>query len=442
MSLREVSWNEVKDKIAQINPSFYETMSNIAPHHPNAKLYIASYKFGDLIVNDGITQLPINDQLIPLNHSDLPEPFKTDLVYSRMAAGMLLNKTAEIFINFETRVHPINLFSKGNVYGLWELFDQQDSLYYRRIWHIAAGSRTLFLVPKVMDHASHHRMQRLLHLDDATYLSNNMYHQGQLFKNIANSPYFNNDWRCDILYLSKNWFKDLGQKEWQQFHYTCLKYDWEKSNHLRNKTTFELIWQLLTQSQAEIRLKANLYAFESIKHLISIAIGASIAQRPLSTTDETSAPISIIEQAYLEVYKLKHYIPTILGPTLLEKNCKDPVYYSFMLPTLLALSPEHNFRNTLEDERNIKSLLEHLQKNLVNHTEVLYRFVENVEFTFFHYEKDPLYDIKASKELIQYDSRFNTYSDKNREFCENGPFVRSCVRIHNKIYLRSEEQQK
>lgn len=427
MPIQEVSWGEIKDEVARANPAFFDAM-DAAAHHPNTKLYLADYEFGDLIVNTGISQLPINGELIPINHPDLPEPFKTELNYSRMCAGIFLNKTAEIFVDLEPRVHPLHMFKVGDVYGLWELLDAADSPYYRRMWSIAAGARSLFLLPKVTDAASHNRMQRMLNIHEAS--SHNMFMQGTLFKTIVAAEQFRNPWRSQVLYLGRGWFEALPSDANQQFKSACLRQEWTKSMHSRNRLTFEVIWQVLSQTQAETRLKPNVYIFESVKHLATISMSALLGFRPLtSATDSTIAPIDLIERAYLEFYKLKSYIPTILAPGYLNRQTTDPVYYSFMLPTLLSLTPDHNFRNTLEDERNVKHLLERFQKRLAAQVDVLQHFIEYTEFNFFHYEADPVYNIYASAALPDFDPRFAQSRYANREFCENGPFVRSCVMI-------------
>jgi hypothetical protein len=430
MSIKEVSWDEVKERVEKINPVFAEAM-NATATHPSAKLYLARYHFGDLIVKNGITQIPINNQLIGLNHPDLPEPFKTELNYSQMCAGIFLNKTAEVFVDLETRVHPLHMFELGDVYGLWELMDPRESPYYQRMWNIAAGARSLFLVPKATDNTSHNRMQRLLNIDEGS--QHNMFMQGLLFKSMMQSSRLQNDWNCEVLYLGRGWFESLPQNAWMQFHYTCLKQEWANSTHSRNRLTFEAIWQTLSQTQAETRLKPNVYVLESVKHLVNIAMGAFLGFRPLNAhLDEHIAPVSMIEKAYIEFYKLKHYIPTILAPTYLNRKSHNAVYYSFMIPTLLSLTHEHNFRNTLEDERNVKHLLERFQKRLESQTDTLHKFISNTEFQFFHYEADPLYQINATKTLPQFDPRFSDAPDKERSFCENGPFVRSCVMVKAK----------
>jgi hypothetical protein len=427
MPIREVSWGEIKDQVAKVNPTFFEAMDKVA-YHSTAKLFLASYQFGDLMVNSGVTQLPIDGHLISIKHPELPEPFKTELTYSHMAAGLFLNKTAEVFVDLETRVHPLHMFNVGDIYGLWELLDSPDSPYYRRMWSIAAGARSLFLVPKVTDTASHNRMQRVLNIDGPS--PHNMFTQGLLFKNIATSERLNSPWRAEALYLGRGWFEALSSEKWQPFQYACLKQEWSKSTHSRNRLTFEVLWQILSQTQAETRLKPNVYIFESVKHLVSIAMCAFLGFRPLiASKDEAIAPIALIEQAYLEFYKLKYYIPTILAPSYLNRLNTEAVYYSFMLPTLLSLTPDHSFRNTLGDERNVKNLLERLQKRLSEFTDVLQHFIGDTEFNFFHYEPDSIYQINATKTLPQFDARFSNFSGSERIFCENGPFVRSCVMV-------------
>ena len=431
MQTREVSWDEVSQDVAKANPAFYEVMESIA-QKKTLKLYLASYKFGELVVKNGISQLPIDNQLISINDPSLPDPFKQDLNYAHMSVGIFLNTSAEIFLPFDNRVYPVFMFDVGNVNGLWEMLDLTGSVYHQRAWHIAAGARSLFMVPKIMDHTSHSRLQRMLALDE-TYPAHNVFSQGNYFKQIIQSNYFNSDWRCQVLYLSRAWFETLPKAQWERLHYTALKTEWANSAHLRNLTSFEITWHLLTHVQTERRVKQNAYIIDTVKHLLNMINGSSLGFRPLTATDQHILPLSIIEQAYLELYQLKHYIPTLLAPTYLDKNSGDPIYYSFLQPTLLSLSPNHNFRNTLEDERNVKQLIEHFQFSLQKHKDALYHFTDNIEYQFFHFEPDSLYHIKSSSTLPEFDARFIDYPlDQERSFCENGPFVRACASIRAK----------
>ena len=284
------------------------------------------------------------------------------------------------------------------------------------------------MVPKITDQLSHNRMQRAFGLSEL-HPPHNLFNQGKIFADIARAPFLNCQWRAQVLIFGRGWFDQAQTPKMRSFYDILLQQAWRYTKNSRNHMFFEIIWQFLAQAQAQTRLKPNVYVLETVKHLINISTGSTMAFGPLQDRDERIAPIHSIQQAYLEEYNLKHYIPTIIGPAYLRANSQ--VYYSFLVPTLLSLSPNYNFRNTLEDERNIKNLLEHFFKEFAEHyASCGDLFGKGIQFEFFHFDADPLHGIHASRDLPNFNSKFGEFApDPQRIFCENGPFIRSCVQI-------------
>lgn len=424
--IQSISWLEVREQLLKVNPSLTEAIDSISPKD-RCPIYKASYRFGESIIDKIGLKLPFNGTLLNIDDPLLPLQIREDLNYARLPSMVCLNKTAEMFVKFNERIFPIHLFEPGVMVGAWELLDKAHTVYQHNIWRIVAGARTLFLVPKVTDQVGHTKMYRALQLNE-NYPTHNLFNQGKIFAEIARSPQLNCQWKSDILLFSRDWF-DLSEPKLAPFHQVVFKEGWQNTLHLRNQMTFEMVWQLLAQAQANTRLKPNVYVMDSVKHIVSIAAGANVGFAPVEPHDEGSLPLSTIQAAYLEYYGLKHYIPTILAPAYLLH--KTPVYYSFLLPTLLSLSPSFNFRNTLENERNIKELLERFQQELVHHFPHYPNLLINqMKFEFFHFEADQSQNIHTSHCLPDFDSTLSHYSqDSQRIFCENGPFMRACVQI-------------
>lgn len=408
-SVRQIKWSEVKNRLDALNPELCEAMARIpAEDHP--ALYMGSYLFGEEMIGE----------------SGL-HPSLEELAYSTPPLMLMLNKTAEMFVDCEDRVFPIHLFEPGELLGGWEILDQGNLTYHHNMWRLVAGARTVFLVPKVTEYVCHSKMLRLLNIEEESY-AHNLFDQGKIFRDIARSPVLKSDWRAEVLFFGKSWFDEQNEKL-SPFRYTLLKQGWGNTLHVRNHMTFEMMWQLIAQAQAHMRLKPNIYVIETVKHLMNIATGASLGFAPVREKDERILPLTSLQTAYLDYYGLKHYIPTFLAPAYLRGG--GTVYYSFLVPTLLSLSPNFSFRNTLEDERNIKNLLERFTQELIeNHHGCFDYLMNRMSLDFFHFEADPLYQIHASSELAEMNPLFSYYpQDKTRGFCENGPFIRSCVQI-------------
>ena len=71
-----------------------------------------------------------------------------------------------------------------------------------------------------------------------------------------------------------------------------------------------------------------------------IGLGSAVGFRP--ATDESLAPVKLIQEAYVERYGLKKYAPTIMIPHHFNMHSEKepPVYYSLQLPTTMTFSPK------------------------------------------------------------------------------------------------------
>ncbi|MCX7122960.1 MAG: hypothetical protein NTV32_04735 [Gammaproteobacteria bacterium] len=425
--IQKVKWSDIRESVVAANQGLAEAIDEIAPED-QPTLYLAEYLFGEPIIDARGLNIHYNENLHSIHDEMLPTDLRKDLDYTRVPAMICLNKTTEYFTDFNERVFPIHLLEPGTMMGAWEILDKSNTVYQHQIWRVVAGARTLFMLPKITDQLSHSKMLRSFGLSELPP-PHNLFNQGKIFANIAQAPFLNCKWRAQVLIFGRGWFEQAQESKMKPFYNLLLEQAWCYTRHSRNHMFFEIIWQFLAQAQAQTRLKPNVYVLETVKHLINISTGSVMAFAPLQDQDDRIAPVKTLQQAYLEEYGLKHYIPSIMAPAYLKRTAK--VYYSFLVPTLLSLSPNYSFRNILEDERNIKNLLEHFFKQFAEHyASCGDLFGKAVKFEFFHFEADPLHGIHASHSLPQFDPDFSHFAeDPNRIFCENGPFIRACVQI-------------
>lgn len=434
-NIEKVTWDEIKDRAELVNPKVSQAISAI-PSQEHPALYLASYPFGELILEQGLFHLPYQKRFVPTDDPSLPSELAHDLNYGPMPMIMTLNKSSEIFLALHDRTYPLHFMKTGQLFGLWSLLDTNEfaSSYHRGMWSIAAGARTIFLVPKVMDYGSHSRMQRQLQLSEA-YPPHTLFNQGPVFADIARAETMNCSWQSQILIFGRGWADALNAKKWPDLYHLLLQREWDDTLFLRNHLSIEIVWQVLAQAQAHTRLKPNVYVIDTVKHLMNIAINTLPGFVPLSQDYDHIAPIQVIQNAYLDYYGLKQYIPTLMAPGYVKDH--PAVYYSFLYPSLLSLSPNHNFRNTLEDERNIKSILELFKSELASYPDYQRILAQDILFEFFHFEADSIYGIHPSLSLEKVDPAFMTFpQDPERIFSDNGPFIRSCVRLSQPSRIR------
>ena len=134
----------------------------------------------------------------------------------------------------------------------------------------------------------------------------------------------------------------------------------KENDRLVDKAVFSFAWQHFIDAVGTRYLKCRPYIADTIRHIMAVALGAWPAFRPALRHDKT-APITDLQHAFIDVYKLKTYLPIFMQPALFnEKNHFEPVYYSLAFPTFLeGALPNNKFSPTiLSDLREIKLLLE------------------------------------------------------------------------------------
>ncbi|HJD66365.1 MAG TPA: hypothetical protein LFV91_04905, partial [Rickettsia endosymbiont of Bembidion nr. Transversale] len=130
------------------------------------------------------------------------------------------------------------------------------------------------------------------------------------------------------------------------------------------------------------------------------------------------------------------------------------VYTNFLTPYnfscyLLMLSKSHhlialsytisnssshcnNPPSIIEDQRNIKNLLNILMEVIYDRKNRLNADLENIQFEYFHSHNDEFQQIVSSSIIPETDPRFlkcnNDYTD-NRIFCASSSFFKGCIRI-------------
>lgn len=214
-----------------------------------------------------------------------------------------------------------------------------------------------------------------------------------------------------------------------------MKEAWHQLLHWANKTVFDFNWETYSTELRRRKIKLNNYLLETIKHLISIACGTIPGFS--STNNNETAPIQLLQDAYVNIYGLKKYAPIILCPQFLSPDCpKKPIYYSLQTPSLPGkLSEDTEFTSTMKALREIKNLMDIFLElsNKWPHTigNVL-DFNETIQIDYFHNEKDKYGQISPISLLLQEDPLLMQVflnNLKKKTFPKTAQFFRGCVRL-------------
>lgn len=431
--MKELTWGDVKDEVKAVNKPLYEIIETIKPES-NLVLYKIKYKFGDLIAQEGILNVPDwSGRLAPITSDRISCEIKNKIGYRSIPLFMILKNSSEVFVNMVDRIVPLNVFHPGSLLGLFETSDYLTNRISYPIWSVSAGCRTLFMLPSLADSQGVNRLRRYYDYPNRVRPTH-LHDHFDIFKSIANSPKFDQDWECEILIFSESWLNTANPNLFN-FHHHLFSVLWEQSQYALEKVKFSFIWQIFTKALYTRKLNPRPYLADTIKHLFLIAAKSWPGFCPADDT-QRMAPTDGLQNAIMDIYQLKNYIPTIMHPTPLSDVEKlFPIYYSLSYPMIMEGSPEQGTLNRImPDLREIKILIDTLFERAASEHEAKLDALSGVKFDYFHNDTDIFNEVCKSSEISEEDPRFiPTGKDfENRVFCASSMFWRGCIRISKK----------
>lgn len=419
------TWIEVESEIKKLHP-LLANIINESEISSSTDFVRATYTYGQLIMKNGELQLPLSPTTVaPISDDNILSNVKNRLD-GHMPVGIILNKAAELFhepnigtLSVLNQVFSEKIMQKGDFIGINDFFDTilgANRCDHNK--HISAGARTLFMLPKLSDYNSHHKLRNLTKIH--TDLPLNIWEHYNVFKKIATSTITEEKWTIEILFFSKTWWLKKNQKASQPIKDLLLQKAWQQSYYLRKAMSLEPYWGLLVNLNKELIKKRYPILIHTAKKLLAIQAGITPGYIPI--VNNTLGPIDLFQKAYIELYKIKYY-PTILGPAQLTAS-NPSVYYSSHLSTLEYQDPSS--RHEITARLDFSELSE-----LMN--DLIYPNGIKNKFSYFHpKEYTTSGEIKTISELLDLDKNFLPSEDKSLPklgIATNGPFFKGCIRI-------------
>ncbi len=414
--LQELDWKDVRQSVEQVNPVLAKIINHINPNHHH-KLIKATYSFGDLIIKEGRLCLPIeNDKL------------RAQLNYSAIPLSLLLNKSAEAFIENDGVPLPLNILKPGGFFGTFEAINFMMNKPSRYLWNVSAGARSIFLLPKISNFSGIKRLRshyNIGHNVQLTSLSNHW----DLFRKITLKPHFAEPWKSEVLFFPRQWFTNIKDITWYQFYQLIWEQTWQQAQYAMSDFNFRNDWQTCLKMIDARRLKPSPYIMDTIKHLLIIMMGFAPFFSPAEDL-ELDLPLMELQRAFTDIYLLEQYVPTIMSPDIFSVWPLSSIgYYSLAFPTLMSGAyPVKLLNSFMPDLKMIKLIMDHLSENSQKSSPL-----HNVFLQYFHALRDKFQDVRLSSEIPFQDLAFASDQKKfpDRIFCATSAFWRGCISIRS-----------
>ena len=446
LNIERMSLQTACDHLKETHPELANIILDWKPKERNYQFYKARYFYGETILKQGKLQLPlVNGGTVALNDPVVPDKIKKELSYSSFPVGVILNNTAEVFVELDTKIISLAVFEQGVPLGLLESLKNSESFCFKNVWTVTAGSRTAFMSPKISDKFLHAKIQRAFGSDNpAPRMSSEHF---DVFVEIMQKSGEQKKWYVDILFFAGDWFvADKKNLHWLRFHHYLQDYLLQYTGFARYRPTFNVIWHFFSYALNQKKKRISSSIFDHLKNLILGAIGVSPLYAPAS--DNTRGPMEEIQRVYLDIYGLQ-YAPTIMVPQHVSFNKNAlPAYFSLRQQNSFESNPRNKESESLiTDLIQLQSLLRDFltmvdRKKLKLEDTIIESIINATNFNFYHIDARNYKNINNTKKLPEDDKMLVKlfHSKLFLEFAYTSSFFRSCIQISRNSEIEIEQQ--
>lgn len=437
-NLQELTWEQMRPLIQRVNPEFVKLVDPLNPDKKHTALLV-DYSYGSQVLIDSVLQLPnAKGELVSITDSCIDNKTRERYGYNVNSnpAMMAIEHSLELFLPFKDRI--ISLYgsiSPGNLFGYWRLIHRGKFSHHPVLtWGMSAGSRSIFMLPKISDTESHARLQKEFGI--SAEAPKKLIHHWQVFTELASHSAFPTPWKTQVLYFSKEWFEHVNDSAWTTFNNFLLITSWKNNDFWRNNYFWNLIFSIIHETHEN---KPSPFLVDHVKQAFSIGVGGAPGFAP--SLNDNSAPITSLQKIYQEIYRLE-YPPVILEPTFfnLFDEKPRPVYYSFAFPNASEFSPRTQQKiSVITLLCRLESLLNRFCRELATgkfniSDTYLQKVIDTVEFTCFQHVNKKNGGIQDSNIIPLEDPTFLQTANGTiyKEFPATAPFVTGCIRIRRK----------
>jgi hypothetical protein len=427
--ISEQTWATARAVIAAQDLGLTKIIDDINPGD-DLKLMRVRYPYGATIYKNGQLYLPGENGSILLTDKSVPKHIFEALNYNAVPLGCVTHHGFEVFRNVGDHIFPLAFRDGGLELGIWETFLPASP------FTVVSGARTTFLLPKISDYSAHKKLKAA---GVKSPVPKTLFCHWKIFTEIESGTKTDEPWYCEIYFFTKQWqervFTDL---KWVYFQNYLLKKALKHTEAYQVKITYDSVWEYFPLFLKKQNIRINNYLTDALKHLIYIAAG--ILPGFSVALNNTPLPLDKIQSAYLNIYGLKSYIPTIMYSNYFNAETNQPVY--FPLQVITTASQLTNKQKLTTAKSTLIELIElvdlFLQQISSNSQgkkkDYIWELFSNVSFDFFHSDDCPDAGVFSTQDMPKddHDLLFCSVDTKNNEFCGRGTATRACVRISRK----------
>ncbi len=443
-----LSWKDVKKQVIELNPFIGNEMDQI-PGVDDFKVLRVRYPYGMDIVKAGKFHINFAGHCTPFDSQVTPKHIREMLDYFWLGIpfGMVTRNTVESHTELPSHVVPFRLLKSGNIFSLLTVFEDRSRLhYFTQLHYVKSGCRSLTMLPQIADKVYSERLTRKYGVRE--YLNPKLLgRHWELFVELVNSPQFQTDWYCEVLYFSKDFIKAI--ENMSGFKEKLLSIAWRLVAFDRHGFSYDMIWSLFEEANLDLATRNHIRVIETVKHIIRMAL-SEYPPGFVPATCNSAGPVSQLMETFDQVYRMRYFYPIMMQ--LASYDGKNPLYYSLNKPAFFHAIPENAaVTEGVLDTLGIKQVLELFKEQVLKDKlpislkgTALYEMLETTEFDFYHTGAEPDQLKTDAPLLMAEDPRFMQaanmiqYDRDTLRTPEKATFFNGCIRIRPKGYGKSE----
>lgn len=380
--MTKTSWSEIKTKIKELNPGFYELLDSVSPSD-DLPLTIAQYGYGQTVSDS-------ENLYFPDKNGISGNPIHTD--YSPLS--MVLENCFELYFKTNTTIAPWRVYSPGDILGIFWKTEAKTPYQFSpgNIFASVAGSRNAFLLSLNSNNESYQKFKKYYEIPNEIDPEDPSQHY-KIFKIIAEKE--NSNWRATRLFFDEQWVHNINNnKKWDDvknyFHQQVIT----MSSCLRNKFFLDYAMADIART---LKFKHKEYSEEIIKQILFAVTGEFPAFIP--ACDESAIPLDLLANAFNSFYN--HINIPVFMHSVTAKNPFNTLYLSIP-QNKLTIYDIKSFRPFLylnEIKDHINKYLEAFQNHMLTKNTIYGKMHKRLQLKYYSEKGNAAQGIGGALEL-------------------------------------------
>jgi len=349
--VRRVSWSEVSEDVKIANPGLcaklIPIMKRLEANKRKPYFFVATYPYGELLVDNGSFRLPSGSKSLNTNDETL-----NDLKYSPIPLCLVLDRSVEVFVERAAgyscpdeelrgsikRTVPLSMIGRGELFGVFESLDTIFNVEQRRQppWSVSSGAHTVVVLTQLGNKDLIDKLSRNV----GAYIPDGKGRPDwELIQCVNNSKKFMaKRWEVKVL-IFPSWITQSGE-DFALLQNIIAQSGWMQTVTIRDYLIEEAAvaeFYMRDGAGSQAKDSNELYHYFTVRHLLALSKGDLPALNVATAESAQAGPFALFQAELLETGMMR-YFPVIFQPVRLSDDNRVG-FYSVTMPTLLAPVP-------------------------------------------------------------------------------------------------------